>query len=117
VSTASLVTPSNPEQRDLIRTATSILCKEFRKAPAHLNRSEGQKDWAEVEIRMRPLIRLERIWGKSGAVAGSSSGQVNATGGGMSSTGFSIAGEERERRLFGEALRDGVVLCQYVSQP
>ncbi|KAF7308778.1 Cell division control protein [Mycena kentingensis (nom. inval.)] len=111
VSTTSLSGATNPEHRDLIRTATSMLCKEIVKPPAHMARTEaGQKDWEEVEVRMRALARLERIWGKSG-VGGSSS---NLTLGQPS--GISVGGEERERRLFTEALRDGFVLCQLMNK-
>ncbi|KAF7308545.1 Cell division control protein [Mycena chlorophos] len=110
-STTSLSGPSNPEHRDLIRTATSMLCKEIVKPPAHMARTEsGQRDWEEVEVRMRALARLERIWGKSG-VGGSSS---NLTLGQPS--GISVGSEERERRLFTEALRDGFVLCQLMNK-
>lgn len=109
ISTTSLISPSTPEQREVIRAATSLLCKELRKAPAHLARSDAQKEWAEVEVRLQPLIRLERVWGKSGGASASSS-QVAV--GGVGSVVLSSAGEERERKLFCEALRDGVVLCQ-----
>lgn len=112
ISTASLISPSTPEQREVIRAATSLLCKELRKAPAHLARSDAQKEWAEVEVRMQPLIRLERVWGKSGG-GGASSSQV---AGGVGSMVLSSAGEERERKLFCEALRDGVVLCQLINK-
>ncbi|KAH7926017.1 hypothetical protein BV22DRAFT_388481 [Leucogyrophana mollusca] len=115
VSTTSLGAPSSPEQRELIRSAASLLCKELRKPPAHLSRGDSQKEWAEVEVRLQPLVRLERIWGKSGAIAGTSSGQVNVAGG-LNSAGFNVTGEERERRLFCEALRDGVVLCQLMNK-
>ncbi|KAJ7281494.1 Pkinase-domain-containing protein [Mycena rebaudengoi] len=74
-STTSLMnpTPSNPEHRELIRVATSMLCKEVVKPPVHMSRTEaGLRDWEEVEARMRALARLERIWGRSG-VGGSSS--------------------------------------------
>ncbi|KAF7370599.1 Cell division control protein [Mycena sanguinolenta] len=111
VSTTSLSPPSNPEHRDLIRTATSMLCKEVVKPPAHMTRTEaGLKDWEEVEVRVRALARLERIWGKSG-IGGSSS---NITLG--APAGVSVGGEERERRLFTEALRDGFVLCQLMNK-
>lgn len=103
LSTASLISPSTPEQREIIRTATSLLCKELRKAPPHLARIDAQKEWAEVEVRLQPLVRLERVWGKSGGAGGASSSQVAGNG---------SAGEERERKLFCEALRDGVILCQ-----
>ena len=109
MSVTSLSSPSTPEQRELVRTATSLLCKELRKPPPHLSRSERAREWAEVEVRLQPLVRLERIWGKSGALPGASSSQIGV---GLGSLVSSNAGEERERRLFCEALRDGVVLCQ-----
>lgn len=110
LSTTSLISPSTPEQREVIRAATSLLCKELRKAPPHLARSDAQKEWAEVEVRLQPLIRLERVWGKSGGASASSSQ------GGVGSIALSSAGEERERKLFCEALRDGVVLCQLMNK-
>ncbi|KAK6992189.1 cell division control protein [Favolaschia claudopus] len=101
MSTTSLSPPSNPEHRELIRTATSMLCKEVVKPPVHMSRTEaGLKDWEEVEVRVRALARLERIWGKSG-IGGSSS---------------NLTLEDRERRLFTEALRDGFVLCQLMNK-
>ncbi|CAK5267814.1 unnamed protein product [Mycena citricolor] len=110
-STTSLASPSNPEHRDLIRTATSMLCKEVIKPPPHMARTDaGMRDWQEVEVRVRALSRLERIWGKSG-VGGSSSNITLGT-----PSGISVAGEERERRLFTEALRDGFVLCQLINK-
>ncbi len=112
MSSASLTLTSNPEHREILRTATTLLCKEVIKPPVHAGRTEaGIRDWEEVEVRTRALARLERIWGKSGA-AGSSSNLSNV--GGLSSSGLSVSGEERERRLFTEALRDGFVLCQCV---
>ncbi|KAF6761708.1 STE/STE11/cdc15 protein kinase [Ephemerocybe angulata] len=95
-----LLPPTNPEHRDAIRTATTMLCKEIIKPPPHMMKSEqGIKDWEEVEYRTRSLVRLERIWGRSGQVNGSSAGSPHT-----------VAGEERERRTFCEALRDGFVL-------
>ena len=61
--------------------------------------------------RLRPLARLERIWTRSGAL-GSSTTQVNLVGQG---NGVASGSEEKERRLFVEALRDGYVLCQCVT--
>ncbi|KAF8555957.1 hypothetical protein OG21DRAFT_766594 [Imleria badia] len=113
ISVASLSSPSTPEQRELVRTATSLLCNELRKPPPHLSRSERAREWAEVEVRLQPLVRLERIWGKSGALPGASSSQIGV---GLGSLVVSNAGEERERRLFCEALRDGVVLCQLMNK-
>ncbi|KAJ3795230.1 STE/STE11/cdc15 protein kinase [Lentinula aff. detonsa] len=113
ISTASLSGPSNPEHRELIRTATAMLCKETTRPPPHMTQTEsGRKDWEGVEVRMRALARLERIWGKSGVQASSS----NVNVGGLSSSGLSASGEERERRLFSEALRDGFVLCHLLNK-
>lgn len=70
----------------------------------------------EIELRLRALARLERIWGKSGS--GNVNGVSNIPGGvvtgfgGLSPGGISSMGEDRERRLFSEALKDGYVLCQ-----
>ncbi|KAJ7577053.1 STE/STE11/cdc15 protein kinase [Mycena floridula] len=113
ISTTSFSSPSNPEHRELIRTATSMLCKEIIKPPVHMSRSEAAlRDWEEVEVRTQALIRHERVWSKSG-FSGSSS---NIVTGGLSSSGLSASGEERERRLFCEALRDGLVLCQLMNK-
>ncbi|GLB41928.1 putative STE STE11 cdc15 protein kinase [Lyophyllum shimeji] len=113
MSTLSLSPPSNPEHRELIRTATSLLCKEIIKIPPHMSRTEsGLKDWEEVEVRTRALVRAERIWGKAGGIAGGSSSNLNSPG----ASGMSASAEERERRLFGDALRDGYVLCQLLNK-
>lgn len=72
----------------------------------------GIHESEEVEARLQPLARLERVWGKSGASANGSVTQLGATGSGITGTALSTSGEERERRLFTEALRDGYVLCQ-----
>ncbi|KAJ7623201.1 STE/STE11/cdc15 protein kinase [Roridomyces roridus] len=107
----SLPPPSNPEHRDLIRTATSMLCKEVVKPPQHMSRTDaGQRDWEEVEVRVRALARLERIWGKSGGGGSSSNITVGTP------SGINVGAEERERRLFTEALRDGFVLCQLMNK-
>jgi len=68
------------------------------------------KDWNEVELRLRSLARLERVWVKN---IGPSTTHLNFNPS-MTSTGLSAGGEERERRLFGDALKDGFVLCLYV---
>ncbi|KAI0322777.1 hypothetical protein OF83DRAFT_1048659 [Amylostereum chailletii] len=107
-SPTSLSASSNPEHREAIRSAVSILCREMLK-PSQMSQSIGRRESEEVEMRLRSLARLERVWGKSGASAMGSSSQLGMNGGGISG-----AGEDRERRLFSEALRDGYVLCQCV---
>jgi hypothetical protein len=78
-----------------------MICREVSsgRPPLHMSRTEqGIKDWEEVELRVRVLVRLERVWGRSA----------------HNSPGTSTSGEERERKTFVDALRDGYVLCQYV---
>jgi hypothetical protein len=97
--------------REAVRVASSVLCKEMLR-PGKTT-GLGERESEEVEVRMRALARLERVWGKSSAVpANGSVTQLGQTGSGMIAGSVSIAGEERERRLFTEALRDGYVLCQ-----
>ncbi|RPD76435.1 Pkinase-domain-containing protein [Lentinus tigrinus ALCF2SS1-7] len=111
-SSTSLASPANPEHRELIRSATGFLCKEMLKPPSQVNKASlDPKDWEEVEVRLRALARLERIWSRSG-VLGSTS-QVNVAGLG---NGVASGSEEKERRLFAEALRDGYVLCQCLNK-
>jgi hypothetical protein len=111
-STTSLSSPHNPEIREVIRTAITLLCKELSPPPTQRIRNEqAARDWEEVELRMRSLIRAERMWVKN---PGPSTSQLNVTPT-LSSTGLSAAGEERERRSFRDALRDGFVLCLYVA--
>ena len=105
ISSGSFVQPpSNPEHRELLRAAASLICREASKAPTETE--VGQRDWGEVEVRTRALARLERAWSKSGSSV--------STAALSSSSGLTASGEERERRLFCETLRDGYVLCQCV---
>jgi hypothetical protein len=107
LSTSSLSTPCNPEHRELIRAAASLLCREVGRAHSLRKIGVSEYDAEEVEVRMRNLARLERIWTKSGT------GTTNqSTLAGLSANGASSSGEEKERRYFCEALRDGYVLCQ-----
>ncbi|KAF7308499.1 hypothetical protein HMN09_00698900 [Mycena chlorophos] len=97
---------SSAEHRNAIRAATLMLCNKVAQAPVHLERTgSGRRDWEEVEVRMRALVRLARMWRKTG-------GGVNPE----LASSISDGGEERERRLFAEALRDGFVLCQLVNK-
>ncbi|KAI0060757.1 hypothetical protein BV25DRAFT_1806793 [Artomyces pyxidatus] len=110
-STTSLSSPVNPEHREAIRAAASVLCKEMLRPQTQMSQSIGARESEEVEVRMRALARLERVWGKSGASAMGSTSQLGANG-----SAISGAGEERERKLFCEALRDGYVLCQLMNK-
>ena len=98
---ARLVVREDDRTQDLIRMATSMICTELSssKPPLHMNRTkQGIKDWDEMKLRMRALVEMERVW----------------AGGAHSSPGTSAPGEEQERKIFVDTLRDGYVLCQYV---
>lgn len=131
------------EQREVLRTASSLLIREMVRVGSsgsgfrdrdkdHGKDKDNGKDngvgaavdYEEVERRLAALVRLERVWGRSGAMSSSTtnlgSGSANGSGSGFNAAGggsttISAAGEERERRYFSEGLRDGYVLCQYVS--
>lgn len=110
-STTSLATTTaTSEHRELVRTASSLLIKEMLKPPSQSGLDVSV--YEEVEVRLRSLARLERVWGKSGSSFMGSTTQLSTAGTGLS--GLGAGGEERERRHFGEALRDGYVLCQCV---
>jgi len=76
----------------------------------------GAIELEELELRLRALARLERIWGKSGGakanVVPNTSGSGIAGFSGLRIGGVSTLGEDRERRSFSRALKDGYVLCQ-----
>ncbi|KAI0343070.1 hypothetical protein BDW22DRAFT_1428512 [Trametopsis cervina] len=110
-STASLAATATSEQRELVRNASSQLIKEMLKPPSQSGLEPQAAE--EVEVRLRSLARLERVWGKSGSFIASGS-QLSING--PSAGGLAAGGEERERRHFGEALRDGYVLCQLVNK-
>lgn len=70
----------------------------------------------EIELRLRALARLERIWKRGGATnttgVSNTPGSVVTGFGVLGPGGASSVGEDRERRLFSDALKDGYVLCQ-----
>ncbi|KAF8202163.1 hypothetical protein BJ912DRAFT_431025 [Pholiota molesta] len=89
--------------RAVLRTAIGMIAREADGGPpAHMCRTDqGLRDWEEVEVRVRALMREEKAWrGKEGKDDG-------------------LKEEEsalRERRIFVEALRDGYVLCQLMNK-
>ncbi|KAG8908638.1 hypothetical protein FRB99_004926 [Tulasnella sp. 403] len=124
-------------QREAMRHAASFIVKEMAKPPPAIFKSittspygglagapAGVKidPWEEVDRRLAPLARLERIWGKSGVPNGSAIGShgnassVTVNGAGTGAMTISGGGEERERRIFSEALRDGYVLAQLMNR-
>ena len=105
------VGPSNPMHREVVRTATSMLCKEMLQPGK--STGLGLRETEEVEARLRVLARLERVWLKNTHGIPGSATQLDASVTMKDGdAGGSAPGEERELRLFAEALRDGYVLCQ-----
>jgi hypothetical protein len=103
----SYADPSNPRNHEAVRTATSVLCKEIlRPTERHNLRLYDSK---EVAARLQALAEIER--GRGGNDTSESAIQNGAPG--ATRDGCANGpGEEKERMLFAEALRDGYVLCQ-----
>ncbi|KAF8517908.1 hypothetical protein BU17DRAFT_23814, partial [Hysterangium stoloniferum] len=99
-STSSLlgVSAGASPQREMIRKASTVLVKELVRKRSSLTGGNvtgiGVGVLEEVEMRMRMLERVERI-----------RGSVTAP-----------AGEEKERKAFGETVKDGVILCHYMNK-
>lgn len=109
--TSSLSISSNVEQGGVIRTAIILLCMVLF-SPPHLCSDEiDAKVWEEVQVRIKSLSELQHTWGMNGEIGGRNSAMRSAQ------KVDSVYGKEIEMRVFGEALRDGYVLCQYVSDP
>lgn len=92
--------PRDPELQTLIQSASRSLLKHLliSKPPDQQMSSSRERHLAEIEARLRSLARLEhRYWRES-----------------ASPTGPVSAGDDRERRYFIDALRDGYILCSYV---
>jgi hypothetical protein len=103
--------PSNPMHCEVVRTATSMLCKEMLQPGKGMGL--GLRETEEVEARLRALARLERVReedtngiSETATQLGSSAAMEDRD------AGVGAPGEGRLRRLFAEALRDGYVLCQ-----
>jgi hypothetical protein len=110
----SPVGPSNPMHWEVVRTATSMLCKEMLQPGK--STGLGLREMEEVEVRLRALAQLERVWGESTYGISGSATQLDASATMRDrDAGDSAPWEKREQRFFAEALRDGYVLCQWVS--
>jgi len=99
--------PSNPRNREALRKATSVLCKEMLRPTERPNL--GLNDSRGVVVRLQALAELEREWGGNNI---SGSATQNGALGTTRDIRINDPGEEKERMLFAEALRDGYVLCQ-----
>jgi len=103
---------SNSTHYEAVRTATSVLCEVMLRQPMDPDVVESE----EVRVRMRALGRLELVWRENEVSTGmkGNATPLGASGNGMGA-GAGIVGEEKLQRVFAKALRDGYVLCQYVS--
>lgn len=112
--------------RELVRTATALIIRELAappspKTPTSPSPVVGQHDAAtvatakesqekfeaEVLIRVRVLVRMERGWGENSRIMPENDGEKQ----GDHRDKLKETGEEKERRVFVEVLRDGYVLC------
>lgn len=110
--------PSSPMlchvARKVVRMAVSVLCKEMLQ-PGQCA-GLGSHEMEEIEIRLRALARFKPIWGKSKYGISGSSTQLGPLAILRDrDASASALGEEMERKLFAGALRDGYILCQWVS--
>ncbi|KAJ7066562.1 hypothetical protein C8F01DRAFT_707163 [Mycena amicta] len=96
--------PLRSTERQLLRDAVGLLCDIME--PRLLRKSDpgGEKPVDLVEMRLRPLARIRRRWGRQPAF--DIKNTVNAD---------PAAEDEEEMRIFTEALRDGYVLCQLLN--
>uniref|UniRef100_A0A0W0G5T5 Uncharacterized protein n=3 Tax=Moniliophthora roreri TaxID=221103 RepID=A0A0W0G5T5_MONRR len=101
----TLSSSSNPSNRETIRTATSALCNFL--ASSRLQWVGGSGSWEEVERRINLLADLERCWSIDGSNSPVTPTEVSVR--------LSLYEEEKEKRLFGEALRDGYVLSHLIN--
>ncbi|KAG8956069.1 hypothetical protein FRC03_010981 [Tulasnella sp. 419] len=137
-SSASLVGGGISRERELIRQAASFVVKEMAHPPIPQATTSQQNScgglagasagvqvnpWEEVEYRLAKLIRVERVWNKSGSSGGGSVfGTIGMNGSSVTlnaeSYGTTAGGgnEEKERNIFCEALRDGYVLAQLINK-
>ena len=100
--------------RKVVHTAVSVLCDEMLQ-PGQCA-ALGLDEMEEVEVRLRALARFEPIWGKSKfGVSGISTQLGPLATMRERDSNASALGEEMERKLFAAALRDGYILCQWVS--
>lgn len=93
--------PLDTTHSEAMRTATSVLCKEMLRPGQSTDL--GIRDSEEIEMRMRALARLERGWEESGDSTSGSSTQLSASEIGIGASA-GMAGEERERKVFTQAL-------------
>ncbi|KAF5316572.1 hypothetical protein D9619_006466 [Psilocybe cf. subviscida] len=117
--------------RELVRTATALIIRELAAPPspktpmtpspvvgqydaaaAVAARESQEKFEAEVRIRVRVLVRMERGWGENSKIIPENDGEKQ----GDNRDKVKETGEEKERRVFVEVLRDGYVLCAFINK-
>ncbi|KAI0742977.1 hypothetical protein C8Q80DRAFT_945996 [Daedaleopsis nitida] len=112
--------PTLFEHRESIRCAISLLCSEMLERHSRARSPSSQdprdadaaSDSETIKTRLRPLATLESRW--SGEVAAHAAEEVGSCGR-SPWLELDFGDEELEKRLFAEALRDGYVLCRYMS--
>ncbi|KAI5120381.1 hypothetical protein M0805_006903 [Coniferiporia weirii] len=126
-----------PAYRDTIRHASALLLRELHgprprantasppSSPIQATFSAGASSstqgwtpdvWDECEQRLRLLARAERVRGPYGASSASLASPSNSSVNNLANSVSSSSGEERERRMFAEAVKDGYVLCQLMNK-
>ncbi|KAF9563140.1 hypothetical protein CPC08DRAFT_761081 [Agrocybe pediades] len=118
----SSVAATSTSTREVIRSAITLICREVAPPPPKTDQATAQaRDWDEVESRVRGLVRLERTWAPAGRAASPGLGTLSTARRSSldiasSGANSSASAEDRERRLFCEALRDGYVLCYLMNK-
>ena len=104
--------PSNLIHCEVVRTATSMLCKETLQPGKGMD-PLGLRETEKVEARLRALAGLERVREENTyGVSGSGNQPRFSAAKGDRNARVIAPGEETERRLFADTMRDGHVLCQ-----
>ncbi|KAL5531353.1 hypothetical protein ACEPAG_4230 [Sanghuangporus baumii] len=104
--------PSSPSSSSQPATPLQALFPSSTSAPTLAQEAWTPEIWDECEARLRLLARAERV--RLGGPYGGSA--VSLVGAGAVVGSVNSAGEEREKRVFAEAVRDGYVLCQLANK-
>ncbi|KAL5536788.1 CDC15_1 [Sanghuangporus sanghuang] len=104
--------PSSPSSSSQPTTPLQALFPSSTSAPTLAQEAWTPEIWDECEARLRLLARAERV--RLGGPYGGSA--VSLVGAGAVVGSVNPAGEERERRVFAEAVRDGYILCQLANK-
>ncbi|KAK7041513.1 Protein kinase of the Mitotic Exit Network [Paramarasmius palmivorus] len=98
----TLSTSSNPSNREMIKTAISMLCSFYRDAWGNFH---GEN---EIKTRLELFFELQEFWSTE-------DGSDNSDTPTEANPRLSFFPEEKEKRIFGDVLRDGYVLCRLMN--